>query len=158
MITGAILGVLGTALQAVIGWGERKQASNATERELQLQLQIQQAELEVVKAKAQGEAAAATIKTDGEANVARITADATMFKDSQVNDKAAYNDRVIDFLRGSVRPVVTYLCVGSLLYLVTKYMTEELAEQLLPIIVPMLLDLTATVVVWWFGGRFIKRG
>lgn len=158
MLTGAALGVLGTLLQAFIGWGERKQTNQATERELQLQLQIQQAELEVIKVKVQADKEIEVVKADGETSVAQITSDAAMYRESQSSDKASYGERAIDFIRGTVRPVITYLCVLALLYTVQRYMTEDLAKQLLPAMATMLVDLTATVVVWWFGGRFIKRG
>jgi len=110
-----------------------------------------------------------------EAEAAMNVSEMKAFTESQKNDKAAYTDPskmgavgrffmgFVDFMRGMIRPSMTiymtvlttlmYMEVMDLIGGLDGVLTKEVALQLANQIILVILYITTTVVLWWFGTR-----
>ncbi len=145
----AILAAIGTVLQTLLGWGTKALDAKVTERELALQVQLQNGELELVRAKAAGDAAVQQIKSNADIAIA----DSNGLIASLQADKASYDNKFVDIVRGLVRPVLTVYGFAFVTVFVWEYVDEETAKQAIPLLVTMLVDVTALMLGWWFGAR-----
>lgn len=163
IVSGGATGILGAL---VTTWGElakvkemnrHEEAMAAGDREL---------------AKLEAEKDIQIARTEGEAAVG--VADAQALATSYQHDRAAYATGsltagqrwlmvIVDFLRGIVRPGATMYFTGLATYLtfiavdlmnrLAPEKAAELAVELVPQVVLVVLYLTTTIILWWFGAR-----
>lgn len=62
-------------------------------------------------------------------------------------------DKILDFIRGSVRPIVTYMVVGVLCILTYRIGFKFATEQIALLIIGAFISLTATLSTYWFVTR-----
>jgi hypothetical protein len=71
--------------------------------------------------------------------------------------KASEHGKFIQWLRGSVRPILTYVFSGFFIYVVFTWMTgEELPEGSLTA-VKLVFGINLITLTFWFGERAIQR-
>lgn len=125
------------------------------------------------------ESEAAKDVAETEAEVKGYLADAEMFETSHESDKASYVTgkvkgtvfttylfTIVDALRGSVRPLITYYIAFVLTWMAAKVygianeteggLSPEQAFMLLKQIIAALIYIGTTVILWWFGTRPTK--
>lgn len=163
VLSGGATGLLGAAFST---WGELTKLKEAN-RHAEV---MADKDLEVAKVEAEGKLAIA--RTEGEAAIG--VADAGALAASYAHDKATYYTGelgpvgrffmvLVDFLRGIIRPAETLYFTGlctwltvvaiDLLQQLDATATAELARQLVPQVVLVVLYLTTTIILWWFGAR-----
>jgi len=163
---GAITGLLGSAMTAFVEYKKQKQ-------QFEFELAKTKLDQETMKMEWEGRAKIATTEKEEKVEVAESEA----FAKSFAADKATYLKEipkgrmgkvisfmfaVVDFVRGMTRPTLTfYLCalttwlayevytlVGGL-----RVLTPEQAYNLLMQILMVVLYITTSCVLWWFGTR-----
>lgn len=161
--SGGLTGLIGAA---VTTWGELANAKELhRHEEAKRDQDIRLAEIE-----SKGDLAVA--RTEGEAAVG--VAEANALAASYGHDKATYATGeltvgqrwlmvLVDFARGMVRPgatlyftgLATYLTVFAvdLMHRINPDKAAEIALQLVPQIVRVILYLTVAILLWWFGTR-----
>lgn len=173
-LSGGLLGVLGTGLQAFFQFKQKKADH---EHELAMRGEdrkemLAEAELRREELKISGE-----IKTEL-ANIdyakAETIAETELQQSSYESDKATYSTGfkitgsagkfllvLVDVIRGLMRPVLTLYCVGlltwvaHLLYKVQGGVIAD-AANLWAEIIGAVIMLATTTVTWWFGSRRLK--
>ncbi len=169
---GGIIGLLGTGIQAMLRWGEAKQAAA---REIELRrLDIEEKRLEIEQAE---KLAAVQLETARmQAGAAQAAAETTADRDIQLasyaNDRAAYGIGpqhwlpamllgFVDVVRGLMRPAITVYTLGLMTWIgVTMHAVSggniPNAADLWTQVVSGIISLTSTTVTWWFGSRQIR--
>lgn len=141
VFSGAGLGVVGAIGSGVVTILQRKQ-QNAHD------LAVMGAQLEAAKAAGNNLAVLEGIKLQSS---------------SYDHDKATYeNAGVIDMLRGSVRPVITYFLVIMVTFLgfwafKRIGLSDPVISEIAVMCVRMCIELASICVVWWFGGRYFSK-
>jgi hypothetical protein len=162
---GGITGLLGSALTAYISYKNQKLAFEHDERMARI-------DQETIKLETQAKIEITETEYKGKVDVAESEA----FGKSFASDKASYLTwmpenkiasivigilfALVDFVRGLTRPILTaYLCVLTTWLAYQVYMliqlplTHDQAYALMSQIIFVILYLTTTVVLWWFGTR-----
>jgi len=162
---GSITGLFGSALTAYVNYKNQKLAFEHEEKMVRI-------EQETIKLESQAKIQIAEKEYQGKKDVAETEA----FKESFGADKATFLTwlpenkiasiiigilfAVVDFVRGMTRPILTaYLCVLTTwlayqVYILIKLpLTHEQAYDLMSQVIFVILYLTTTVVLWWFGTR-----
>ncbi len=180
VLTGGITGLAGTAITAFVELKKQKLENTREEKKYGHELDLQSLDNEAMKEEwnqrikvAGVEADKATAIATTEAESAREIADAELMKVSLLSDKATYatGDKaknsilfiVVDFIRGTIRPALTYTSVGMMIYLTIKLfavaegLNESLAvdyvQGLLHQVISVVLYVGTTCILWWFGTR-----
>jgi hypothetical protein len=145
MLLTPLLGLLGSAVPALINLFQKKQ---------ELQHELQMAELKSKQIVEQGKVDMA---------VANINADADEGKSLRSHDASIDGGKFVNALRGSIRPVITYVFFG--LFIAVKvsaaYVMFEHGKTT-PDILKAVWDsetqaLFATVITFWFGSRVFEK-
>lgn len=156
---GGIIGVIGSWLT------KREERKNS---QLKLDYEIKMAEIrrEEAKAEAEHELAMADKQMERaqvEGNIAIGEAELNAFQEGLREQSKTYGIKIVDSIRGLMRPVITlYLLIIATLLMVkihelvggmeNAFSPEELIKTYKAVI-DQLLFLTATAVTWWFGSR-----
>lgn len=106
-------------------------------------------------------------RQDTELEIAKIDAQASVNEGTSVraNDSSVDGGHVINALRASVRPIITY-CFFALFVTIKIlvlyhgiYVQNLSVTQLLPIIWDLETSaIFASIIAFWFGGRIIEKG
>ncbi|MYE02056.1 MAG: hypothetical protein F4Y03_12420 [Alphaproteobacteria bacterium] len=146
LLSGGLTGLLGSIFSRVTDFYERKQA-HAHEVELR------RLDNEVAKTEAAGAEAAARAQAEGEAETAAFRALEASYRDAsqRLTKGDSWLMLFADFVRTMLRPGVTWVLIGlcAAIYWTLGHGDESLRSQL----VHMVIYLTETVVLWWFGTR-----
>ncbi len=62
-------------------------------------------------------------------------------------------DKFLNFIRGSVRPIVTYTVIGYLCALTYKVASQFASEQMALLIVGAFISLVSAIAGFWFASR-----
>lgn len=156
---GGIIGVVGSWLT------KREERKNA---QLKFDYDVKMAEIRSAEAKAEAEHELAMAdkqmeRAQVEGNIALGEAELSAFQESLREQSKVYGIKIVDAVRGLMRPLITiYLLIIATL-LMTKinelvggvgnsFSPDELIQTYKGVI-DQLLFLTATAVTWWFGSR-----
>jgi len=162
---GGITGLFGTAITAYVNYKNQKLAFEHQEKMARI-------DQETIKLETQAKIEITETEYKGKRDVAESEA----FKESFAADKASFltwlpENRIasiiigilfaiVDFVRGMTRPILTaYLCILTTWLALQVYalikipLTEDQAYELMSQIIFVVLYLTTTVVLWWFGTR-----
>lgn len=150
LLSGGLTGLLGSIFSRVTDFYERKQA-HAHEVELR------RLDNEVAKTEAAGAEAAARATAEGEAETAAFRALEASYRDAsaRLTKGDSWLMLFADFVRTMLRPGVTWVLIALCAVIYFKLGTGDgtgdsgLRSQ----IVHMIIYLTETVVLWWFGTR-----
>ncbi len=140
---GAIAGLAGGIVTKIleIKAQDKEYAQRALDHDFELKLRDKDREMAAQEASTQ----LSLHKTDADAQVA--VADLAALAASQASDKAAYGDsalgRVVDFLRGVTRPLVTYVAMAYAVYVGVR--DPDFRGQC--------LFIASMAITWWFGTR-----
>ncbi len=152
LLTGPLLGGLGgAALAAFQKWFDFKDAKDKRAHELAMR----DKDLELARLESASKAELAKVDADtqiavkeGDMQIAALAA-----------DKATYGDsipgRIVDFMRGIVRPLITYAAAawfGILTYYALKH-GPPLSQEMQAAILMTGTTLTSGVISFWFGIR-----
>lgn len=182
-IFGAITSVFSGGLTGLVGAGftafiemKKQQA------EYDHQYKMEQLTIESMKQEYAARKDIAIVEGQTETNIA----DAAVLKESYLADSLAYSQKtvwsdkgrygwvldtllvLVDVLRGSVRPLVTYFLIGFMAVLFARaYSAYEMLspEMQDPVVLGNLVDqiitaalyVTTTCVLWWFGTRSARK-
>lgn len=175
-----MLGFLGDALGAIVSGGTTGLlgAGISLVGELKKQKMIFDHDERMEDLKQKGMQLEASLKMDIAKTEGAVKIDLSemqSFSQSQINDKASYSDPtkmgaigrffmgMVDFFRGMIRPSITiYMAVlttliykelmdmvGGLEGVIDKDMALSLVQQVILVV----LYITSTVILWWFGTR-----
>lgn len=167
IFTGGATGIIGVIAQR---WADYKN------RQLDIELQRSKQEHEINMRKVDAEImaqewASRTKVAEVEAGASMDVAESEAFAESYRMEPAVYSDKVkptrgqawmlvvLDFLRGSIRPILTlYLSIiSTLVYLEAQKhygnITPQEAYELMKNIIGTIMYLWVTIVLWWFGTR-----
>ena len=158
--SGGITGILGAGISLFGEWKKQQMVFAHEERMEELRQDAMHIQIEIAK-----EQTAAAI------NLAEMAA----FTESQKNDEATYTKGqelsgmqkwlmvIVDFLRGMIRPSMTiymtvlttilYMEVMELMGGLEGLLDKDLVLQLANQIILVILYITSTVILWWFGTR-----
>jgi len=162
---GGVTGLIGSAMTAYVNYKNQKLAFAHEENMVRI-------EQETIKLEAQTKIEIAETEYAGKKDIAESEA----FGKSFATDKATYMTwlpenkiaaviigilfALVDFVRGMTRPIITaYLAVLTtwLAYqvyvLIQSPLTQDQAYDLMSQIIFVILYLTTTVILWWFGTR-----
>jgi hypothetical protein len=163
IVSGGATGLLGAL---VTTWGELAKVKEINRHEETMRRQ----DHEIAKTEAEGKLAIA--KTEGEAAIG--VAEAQTLSASYQHDRATYATGeltprqrwlmvLVDFARGMIRPGETLYFTGLLTYLtfvavsllarLSPEQLEATAADLVSQVFLVVLYLTTTVILWWFGAR-----
>lgn len=163
---GGATGLAGSLINSVGDYFKAKEKHRHDEQMAEIETRNLQLEIDRDVTIAKQEATAKMEVASAETQAASYQADARAYLPAEAvrsNAAIAWLMAIVDFLRGSVRPVLTlYLSVVAyLLYKQTSEvleasgggLTPDQAYELEKMIVLGLLYLTFTAVGWWFGSR-----
>ena len=155
---GGLTGLIGSAVTAFTEIKKQKMQYEHEEK-------MQEFAMQTLKLETEAQLKIVEVETTGKIEVA----DADVFKASFDNDKATYSVGIqkgkvtsfllvlVDLLRGSVRPIVTYyftILISIIFFdLFTKYDISGKAESIINDVVLVILYIGTTVILWWFGTR-----
>lgn len=158
--SGGITGLIGSGISIFGEIKKQKMIFEHEEKMEELKQDAMRVQMEVI-----------TKQTEASINISEMEA----FSQSQKNDEATYSKGqeltggqkwlmvVVDFFRGMIRPSMTiYMTVlTTLIYIEVMNLVEglegvldkTLAVQLSQQIILVILYITSTVILWWFGTR-----
>lgn len=151
---GAIAGAIGGIAGKVYDLKLEAQKLEALKIENDFKLAMRQKDMELAAQEAQAQFQIHKVDTDAQV----VVADLASLQKSVEADKATYGDtwmgRVVDFIRGSTRPVITYFAMWLVIASAYKVLrsttfTPEQGMQVLD----QVLFLSGTAIGWWFGAR-----
>jgi len=163
VLSGGATGLLGAAFTT---WGELTKLKEANRHAEAMAVH----DLALAKAEAEGKLAIA--RSEGEAAIG--VAEANALAASYGHDRATYYTGelgpvgrgfmvFVDFLRGIIRPAETLYFTGLCTWLTVVAVrlleqldasaSVEIVKQLVPQVVLVVLYLTTTIILWWFGAR-----
>lgn len=144
---GAIFGAVGAIGGKIVDY-KMKQLDN--------EFQLQMRDKDMAQARAEAEAKYAITRLEGDTQLA--IRDLDNLQTSAANDKATYGDntlgRIVDFLRGITRPIITYAAMVLVFHvswvsLRTGGLNGEQVERMLNEV----LFMSGVAITWWFGTR-----
>jgi len=151
---GAIAGAIGGIAGKVYDLKLEAQKLEAAKVENEFKLAMRDKDRELAAAEAEAQFKVHQVDTDAQ----KVVADLSSLQKSVEADRATYGDswlgRVVDFIRGSTRPVITYFAMWLVIasaakVLKTTTFTPEQGMQILD----QVLFLSGTAIGWWFGAR-----
>lgn len=163
VLSGGATGMLGAAFTT---WGELTKLKEANRHAEAMAVH----DLAVAKVEAEGKLAIA--RSEGEAAIG-VAEDGALAA-SYSHDKATYYTGelgpvgrffmvLVDFLRGIIRPAETLYFTGLCTWLTVVAIdmlskldadaSAKIVTQLVPQVVLVVLYLTTTIILWWFGAR-----
>lgn len=162
---GSITGLFGTAITAYITYKNQKLAFEHVERMARIDQETikleTQAKIEITETEYKGKTDVAESEAFGKSYSADRAAYMTWMPENKIASVIiGIMFALVDFVRGMTRPVLTaYLCVLTTWLALQVYalikmpLTHEQAYNLMSQIIFVILYLTTTVVLWWFGTR-----
>lgn len=161
ILSGGVTGLIGSAITAY---------SEIKKQKLQFQHdeKMEELSLQMTKLETEAQFKIVEVETAGKVDVA----DADALAKSYEADKATYTIGtpgkivgfflgMVDVLRGSVRPIITYYFVGLISVIFFRFfwkyaeagVTVAAVEEILGRIVTVVLYVGTTCILWWFGTR-----
>ena len=150
ILTGGATGLLGTALSFVSDYFTARQKHEQ-------EMDLRRLDIELAKTEAAGLERAALVEADSAREQAEWSALEASYREamrrwSWPGDGWAL--AAVDVVRGLLRPTLT---VGFLALTAALYFSAAAHAPMQERIVETVLYLTATTVLWWFGGRQVDK-
>lgn len=175
IFSGGATGIIGSAVSGYFDLKKSKLLYSHERDKFKHVEVLEQLAMEVIKLEVEGKAKIADTEADAEKEVAATR----IFDTSLKSDKSTYSVGLdfaktkggwlyagamvfVDFIRGTLRPVITYYLVVLITIMYFNFMKEigvvkttnpEMIAGYLDKIVLVFLYLTTSVVLWWFGSR-----
>lgn len=146
--------VFGSLFGGIMGLGQKWLDLKQHRMDLEHELDLRDKDMDQTRLEIEGRTKVAEVQAAGEVSVA----DANALAASYAADRATYGIKLVDGIRGVVRPVITtaamvelYICgQAAWAYVLTHGgLTEEQAYAILDSVIAT----SALVVTWWFGSR-----
>lgn len=165
ILTGGGLGAIGGAISAIGGKVIDLKLEGEKRETLKVQLEHNLAMRDKDIAQAAAEAASNLAVHQVDADSAAVLKDLDGLQASIAADRATYGDswagRIVDFVRGVTRPLITYAAMGMVIYTTAQVLQGVRAQPFAPDLAFQLLRessaLAATAIGWWFGARITSR-
>jgi hypothetical protein len=154
---GAIAGAIGAIGNKIIDLKLKDKENDALKIKLDHDVVMRDKDLALAQAEANARFEMAKVDAD----VKAVTADMSALQASFIVDKATYTDSrwgyIIDFIRGSTRPVLTYLAMYLVIFMTIMTIKDMdkhplTSEQSMEILKEVLF-LAGLAISWWFGAR-----
>jgi len=175
IFSGGATGILGSAVSGYFDLKKSKLLYSHERDKFKHEEVLEKLAMDVVKLEVEGKAKIAGTQADA----AKEIVASEVFDTSLKSDKSSYSTGLdftrtkggfiyagamvfVDFVRGTLRPVITYYLVilVSIMYFnfmkeigVVKETNPEMIAEYLDRIVLVLLYVSTSVILWWFGSR-----
>ncbi len=180
VLSGGLTGLAGTAVTAFVELKKQKMENSREDKKHKFDLDSQELDNKAMKEEWNQRIRVAGVEADKETSIAtteaesaKEIADAELMKISLLSDKATYATGakaknsmffiIVDFIRGTIRPILTYTSAVMMIYLVVKLfsvaegldtsLSVEYVQGLLHQVITTILYVGTTCILWWFGTR-----
>lgn len=164
---GGLTGLIGSVVSRIFDYKTKQLEITANQQKFAHDLAMRKADAEIMAQEWAARTRVAEVETAGREAVADAQAFAESFKEpprysagATLTPAQTWLLVILDFTRGMVRPGLTiYLCViTTMVYLQARWLLgpgikSDDSVQILNKIIAMILYLTTTCVLWWFGTR-----
>ena len=169
-ILGGITGLLGSVVQRFAAYKTKKLEVELEKIKFDHETALRELDARIMEKEWAGRAQVASVEGQSAADVAAAEAFAKSYTDGPKYSEGLEPTKgqawllvLLDCLRGVIRPALTiYLCViTTMVYLQAQELMggdipQELAAEIVRLVLGTILYLTTTCVTWWFGTRNIQ--
>ena len=141
---GGITGLAGTALTNFL---EMKKQEKSDKHELEMN----KIELDIIRAESKSSSKGNAVITEESLSTLPLTSSISSFIPSE--------NKVINFLRATVRPIVTYVLLAYCLFIIYRISgmidasNNKIILEIFQDCMNVLLYISSSTILWWFGSR-----